>query len=345
MTTPIIRSHAGLRGIAALAVVMHHYRQNLTPALDLDKYTLAFDGAGAFVDLFFVLSGFILAANYNHWFANGIKASDATTFLRKRLARIYPLHLATLALMLLLLIVNGQRLPLTSDLLENFFLIHAWGMNEVYILNFPSWSISAEWMLYLLFPILAYLCSGTTSRVLLFTLAICAYFALFIFGDGLELDEPLSLWRAIPAFVIGMALFVHREKVDGLTPALRSGMQIVTFGLIAMLLHFGILSILLVPLFAVLVILTRGDKGVLSLGMGWSPFVWLGEISYSIYMLHVPVRAVMYLVFGKLALSTDDPNCAVAFVVSCLTVTICCGVLSYRWFESPARRLISGGNA
>ncbi|MEY1556921.1 acyltransferase family protein [Yoonia sp. R2331] len=337
-----IRSHAGLRGIAALAVVLLHYRQNLTPAFDIDQYTQFLAGAGAFVDLFFVLSGFILAANYTHWFSDGVGLTQVKGFLQRRVARIYPLHLATIIAFIGLLAVAGKPMPAASDVIENLLMIHAWGMNDVYILNFPSWSISAEWMLYLLFPFFAFACARPTIWTSLVAAATIAYAALFAFGDGFDINERLSLWRAIPAFIFGMSLFVYRDADTGLSATARNVLQVLSlFGIVAIL-HSGSLSILLIPLFSLLVLITRKDTGSVAAGLGVRPLVWLGDISYSIYMLHVPIRAAMYLVFGKLGLDLATPQNATVFVVVCLAATLLCGALSFRLFETPARRWVGG---
>jgi peptidoglycan/LPS O-acetylase OafA/YrhL len=109
-----------------------------------------------FVDLFFVVSGFVIARQY---FGRVNDAGSIGRFLWRRLARIYPLHLATLAFYLALAGAlhfgaartdNPARYPL-SDLPAQFLLLHAF-VGERLTFNFPSWSLSAEMFCYLLFP-------------------------------------------------------------------------------------------------------------------------------------------------------------------------------------------------
>src|SRR4051812_26735215 len=89
-----IRSHTALRGVAALFVVIYHFVPQLRPTLDVDSYTHALSRGPLWVDFFFILSGYILCYVYAVRPGTGRRA--ATEFLWARIARIYPLHLATL---------------------------------------------------------------------------------------------------------------------------------------------------------------------------------------------------------------------------------------------------------
>src|SRR5882757_7286140 len=89
-----IRSHTALRGIAALLVVIFHYRGIAEPAFNVDAITSFFAKGYLWVDCFFMLSGFILCHRYGT--SPGETLANSTLFLKARFARIYPLHLATL---------------------------------------------------------------------------------------------------------------------------------------------------------------------------------------------------------------------------------------------------------
>jgi len=91
---PDIQSHTALRGIAALLVVAVHYRITLLPALDVDQFTDFFSTGYMWVDLFFILSGYILFYVYST--SPGASLESASFFFRARFARVYPLHVATL---------------------------------------------------------------------------------------------------------------------------------------------------------------------------------------------------------------------------------------------------------
>ena len=153
------RHQDGLRIIAAGAVVVLHYSDYFKDDA-IGRFMVAHTWHfNLFVDLFFVVSGFVIARQY---FGRVNDAASIGRFLWRRLARIYPLHLATLAFYMALAGAlhfgaartdNPARYPL-SDLPAQFLLLHAF-IGERLTFNFPSWSLSAEMFCYLLFPAVA----------------------------------------------------------------------------------------------------------------------------------------------------------------------------------------------
>ena len=332
-----ILSHTGLRGVAALLVVLHHYLAVLDPG----RVTQFFDGASACVDLFFILSGFILTALYADHFAQGVNASAVGPFILRRLARIYPLHLLTLGLMLLTILQRGDDLrPMIPEVLQNLALIHAWGGLDRFALNFPSWSISGEWAAYLAFPVLAYVLAQRGGWVLLMTLALAGYATLATLDLGLALDERLGLLRALPGFALGMCLWPLARALPSGPSKLLSLLQIGVAIAIVMLMHQTGPTLFLLPLFALLLLLTWQDHGPLARALAWTPLHRLGLWSYGIYLLHVPTRQVMYFVWPKLPVPALAPEFeTLAFVSLCFLLTLLLSALSYRYFEMPARAI------
>ena len=157
MTLGTTRHQDGLRIIAAGAVVVLHYSDYFKD-VPIGRFMVAHTWHfNLFVDLFFVVSGFVIARQY---FGRVNDAASIGRFLWRRLARIYPLHLATLAFYMALAGAlhfgaartdNPARYPL-SDLPAQFLLLHAF-IGERLTFNFPSWSLSAEMFCYLLFPL------------------------------------------------------------------------------------------------------------------------------------------------------------------------------------------------
>ena len=154
-----IRPLTSLRIGAAIWVLVYHFRDHL--GLDLDRLGLVAKGYLG-VDLFFILSGFILS----HVYLSRVeeKRFNYGSFLWARLSRIYPVHLVTLAATMAIWLVAmkmGARFdPVAFDpkvLPQHLLLIHAWGTTPSVQWNFPSWSISAEWFAYLIFPVAAVL--------------------------------------------------------------------------------------------------------------------------------------------------------------------------------------------
>ena len=154
-----IVSHTSLRGIAAMAVFWGHYSDVF--ARDVGGWNLFVPHTHLGVDLFFMLSGFVLYHVYASQFLTGVTGPRWGAFMRQRLLRIYPLHLVTLLAVLVLM-----RFELPGDGLWilglNLTLTHAWGLTDQFIFNAPSWSISAEFAAYLVFPFMV-LATGTRA--------------------------------------------------------------------------------------------------------------------------------------------------------------------------------------
>ena len=296
-----------LRFFAAFWVVLFHYWPNLaaaaTPALVAKGYLG--------VELFFVLSGFILCHVYLAGFEDGrFRYAD---FLWARLARIYPMHLATLigmGLMAGLAIAAG--LPVDHNILSlvalpaNLALVQAWGVTTVAGWNHPSWSISAEWFAYLTFPIFALVAMRLRNKPGLAILGavalMCGLYAWFPRFAGFPLTRATIAWgalRIVPCFALGSALFLAwRTHVANRRTALVGA---AFFGALAILcalieapdaftvLAFGGLIISLAQV-------SRAGSRLGSSGL----LVYLGEISYSIYMICIPWQVVFVNVAVKI---------------------------------------------
>ncbi|MBW8882454.1 MAG: acyltransferase, partial [Asticcacaulis sp.] len=172
------------------------------------------------VELFFVLSGFILSHVYLEAFRTG--RFSYRDFLWARLARIYPLHLAItagLGLLILALAVAGvhagDKLVVWSSLPAQLTLTQAWGLAPHGGWNHPSWSISAEWFAYLTFPAFAMAALGLWRRPrLAFALAVALLVGLYIGFEaiaGFPLTRATMFWgalRIVPCFALGCATWL-----------------------------------------------------------------------------------------------------------------------------------------
>gem|GEM_PF-4208853 len=196
-----------LRFAASIAIVLHHY-----------LFGLSVEGVfGALihrlylgVDMFFILSGYILMHVYHDQIRNG--RFHLGDFLRNRIARIYPIHLASL---LLALWLWGGITP-GYEILTNVFLVQAWGPSGGLWLNFPAWSVSAEAFAYLLFLPLAFVVVRVNATLAL-GMAVGLYVLTWelVLRSGLELTElstSYSMLRAVPEFILGLALYQWRGR-------------------------------------------------------------------------------------------------------------------------------------
>jgi peptidoglycan/LPS O-acetylase OafA/YrhL len=189
-----IRPLTGLRGIAACWVVIFHFRGN-----EAEGYTGQIVKHGYLaVDIFFVLSGFVMARSYKHLFQKGFGSRHYVTFLIRRLARVWPLY-AVVTLVYTLLYIGGfgssripsTRLPYLLPL--NLGMVQAWGIGES--IDRPAWSISTEFGAYLLFPLLAFL-TVFSRGIVVILVGVSAFLGLGLlaaFAQPRGLSGPLDL--------------------------------------------------------------------------------------------------------------------------------------------------------
>src|SRR5262249_33825967 len=150
----------GIRALAALLVLGMHTEQNVP--FGLDSFLPFFARGYLGVDFFFVLSGFIITHVYFASLASPSR-SAVQIFLWHRFIRLYPVHITVLAgLVAVFSLAHAAGCTFThpqewqwNELLWQLTLLHAWGVTATPGWNAPSWSISAEWFAYLLFPLLA----------------------------------------------------------------------------------------------------------------------------------------------------------------------------------------------
>jgi len=279
----------GIRAVAAVFVVFFHFGDNLVTLFPWMSFLRPFYKSGDMgVDLFFLLSGFILSLNYLDKFRAFSKHSYFQ-FLGARLARVYPVHLFTL-LLLTLFVLSARHFDVKTNLahysgftwLTNVFLIQVWpGFNRGLTWNFPSWSISAEWFAYLLFPFFAIEISRSKRLFLWGSLALCLYAVPSLFG----LEQNSVRWallRVSSEFLAGCFLFrIYRSGIACPVRPWLSGLACISVCAIGS--YFDVSRALSLPFFALLIWgLATYPGGFLS---GRAAVYW-GKVSYSLYMTH-----------------------------------------------------------
>jgi peptidoglycan/LPS O-acetylase OafA/YrhL len=342
-----VPSLTGVRALAALLVLGLHAEQNVPVGL---QSLLPFFARGYLgVDFFFVLSGFIITHVY---LANLAQPSTAATriFLWHRFVRIYPVHVAVLAgLMVLLAIGRVAGIPLnnpedwsSADLLWNLTLLHAWGFVDHPSWNVPSWSISAEWFAYLLFPLLApalMWLSDRTTALLAAVAALGATAVLFAVAGW-----SLNTWVGAPAlcrvfgeFLCGAALSRAVALGPGLPPRAGDLLGAGSFAAFLLGASVGVPDFALVALLALTVLGAATAESFFARTLGGTAPVWLGEISYSIYMVHFPVLIVMRRLWERMGFAEwAASGRLLAFLVT-VAVVIALAALMFYVMVRPAR--------
>ena len=346
---PQIDALTGLRGVAAWFVVLYHIRESFAPSLPAPVIA-AFAKGYLAVDLFFVLSGFVLWITWGQRFAHeGLRA--ALPFIRKRIARVWPLHAVVLTATVgfaLVIAATGRPLPTTyrwEELPLHYLLVQNWGFTSDLAWNDPSWSISTELAAYLLFPLAAVALApamrlGARLRVacavaatVAIAVALDRYFAAHgaaLLGDSIA---QLGLIRCLALFACGMLMAILWQASR--TAALIAGVAALAFGLWWFV---GARETLAAPLmFAALVPFVAVTSNLWRNPLASRLFVYLGEISYSTYLVHF----LLWTLF-KIAFVTDARDVPLALGTLYLALTFVASVALYRIVEVPARNWLSG---
>lgn len=336
-----LRALTSLRFLAAAWVVMYTFWPDLNVGLVPVAVTKGYLG----VETFFILSGFILSHVYLQ--AAGEKQFRYGGFLWARVARVYPLHLATLAgVMALGLAAVAAGMTIHGDVLSwaslpaQLTMTHAWGLAPAAGFNHPSWSISAEWFAYLAFPAFSFVAWRLRSRPWL----AVAGAALFLAGlylafetvAGFSLTEATFRWgalRIVPCFALGCALYLAYRRA----PLKRAGLWTAGFATaMAVSASLGAWDGVTVLLAGGLIL---GLASLTNAGAGWlasKPAVYLGEISYSIYMVCVPWQILAVNLAARMT-GAEDKRLSVAVWLAVVALLPVVAAASYHLLERPAR--------
>jgi peptidoglycan/LPS O-acetylase OafA/YrhL len=337
----------GLRFLASLAIVLYHFvpytdRGHASPDFWSGRLSVA-------VDLFFVISGIVIA---NGYLGRTSSWREYAQFIRRRFARLYPLHLATLgfyaaigaaAAIGILRVANESKYAF-NEIGANLLLVHAWGFSSQLSFNYVSWSISAEWFVYLLFPLIAWAAAKPGSLIGVgVLLAACIAISHSGVGRGLPyLTWDYSILRALPSFALGVWMCANRELVAGIIGPQRAAAGLALSALLlAVFMVAGSSQYVLVgAAYGIVTFAFLCDIGQFRTPLAWEPISRLGTLTYSIYMLH-PVVATVLLTFLAPKLLGTSFWAAVAAIAVAIPVTIAIAILSHRFFEEPARQMLA----
>jgi peptidoglycan/LPS O-acetylase OafA/YrhL len=376
----------GIRALAALLVLGMHTEQNVPFGLDslLPFFARGYLG----VDFFFILSGFIITHVYLASFASP-NLSAVQIYLWHRFIRLYPVHITILVgLVAIISFVSSAGFALNNpqewqwkDLVWQLTLLHAWGVTTSPGWNVPSWSISAEWFAYLLFPLLAPALMRVRERGIALLISVAALAATaFLFTMA---SWKLNSWVGAPAltrvfgeFLCGAALCravaLTEEAPVPIGDILATGAFVaILFGVLAV---FGDFTLFAFLAFAIFIAATRGDllatgafvaflfgasagledfalvaflaliifgaatsRGHVTRVLGSRPFIWLGEISYSIYMVHFPVLIVIRRFCERLGFAQWPAAGKMLAFIATVALVIALAAMLFYVVERPAR--------
>lgn len=351
----------GLRFVAAAQVLLYHTYPHTAPGTP--AWVKALIGHGYVgVSLFFVLSGFILAYNYEE----GIRAGTVTwrAFWWARFARVYPVYLLGLLVAIPpFLLGPGRTLAsafgrVAANVGASAVMLQAWWPRKACQVNCPGWSVSVEATFYLLFPILILLAARLSRRGLLRSAGIAwavslalpvAYLLISPDGHAAVTTASGGVWLAalkyhplvrVAEFCIGVAagsLFLRRSEdarmwrladaaAVGAIAAVLAGAAFIPYPL----LHNGLLA----GLFAILVYALADGGGFVGRVLGGTRWRLPGEASYALYILHIPVGTWVVYAFRTAGVPLPPMG---LFALTC-AVSLAAAVVTFRFVEEPARR-------
>ena len=341
-----------LRGLAALGVLFWHYGAhfNATPLAD---WLSPFYNAGLYlVDVFFVLSGFLLGTLYS-------EPSSWRAFLFKRMARLFPLHWVTLVVVAVLqhwyMQLTGAGFIYTYNDSLHFFLnlglLQYVGLQEGFSFNGPAWSISVEWLVNLIFVMLLLL--PRLRGALTATLVIGSATSLWFLGG--RVIESSSLWGWLdPALVrgvfgfftgVGLASIMQSKPAlshlwDGI--GLTAGATLIVFMNNRELQQMSGVDFAIVGLAIPGMVAGFINGATLVRVSQWRGLVWLGEVSFSVYLWHFPAQIVMGMI---VACGTEIQFTSTWVLVGFITTCYVVGHLSFVFLERPAQRFATESKA
>ncbi len=311
----------GLRGLAACMVLVFH----ATWTHSLKDISIV-QNSWLFVDLFFVLSGFVIANRYIGHMHSG---KDKIAYGISRFFRIYPLHLFYLLLFVLLHfvvlklsstgLISGKMTetnePFLTQLFANIFLLHSTGITPNNAFNLPSWSISAEAVAYFFFFLVSAIGLTNKYRPLLWA-ALGLIFGAILFSaskvDALDTTYQFGAVRAIFGFCLGVSMrglaehLLDSQLVKDNSNKFKAA-QYLGFLLVLWILHVGEagnpITFLAPFIFAFFITsLAVQEKGALNAVLTSKPFRFLGVVSYGVYLIHLLVIIVLKNVVDILGL-------------------------------------------
>ena len=333
------------RSLAAFSMIIYHYGLNIYP-FNTEQFSYIFKQADVGVSFFYLLSGFVMM------FAYGKKSTlNQRDYFKARFARVYPVYLLAILLVLIHYTLNHQNIDYTG-LFLNILAVQAWVPAKAISFNSPAWSLAVEFFFYAAFPFtLKYLFTKTNFKktaiaVIIFWLASQVLFNLVYYSHyykGVESNLHNFLYyfpiMHLSSFLIGTLAGYYFLNINS---KVQRNYDLILIFIVALLIvilkfptglnyHNGLLAVIFVPF----IILLSLNNGAMSRLFNKPAFVFLGEISYSMYILQYPVFTWVRSALKQVGIRDDTP----VFYISLSLLVIISGI-SYRFIETPLRTKI-----
>jgi len=327
------------------------------------------------VDLFFVFSGFLMYALYQNKLSS---ARDAAAFMKRRLARLYPVHLFMLILMTTFAFLRvllhdmglaeqqpAEILPFEvgssenwNSFFANLFMIHATGLTDSLTFNFPSWTISGDFIAYSLFALLMIVSPprNLTHFIPLLLIAAILYAFLFVQKPDMDITYDYGAIRVVAGFIVGMFgafLFLNIRNNTIQYPKSTSGAVATIFEFVAVsafvlfVIYMPEKQQFLVSFFALFfVVVFAFNAGLISKIMSNGFFLYLAKISYSLYMVHIIIAIVMGMIADRFIIpnlpeiSSSYAWIGDVYLMVYVGIVIAFAHFTWQYIEVPGNRII-----
>lgn len=328
----------GLRGVFALTVALSHFFGS-----QYSWHNYPFQNAYISVDFFFILSGFVLSHVYSQAISSGLMSDRK--FIFYRFARMYPLHIATMAIVGIIYLLTLRGFPFDEPFISgiaNIFLLQNMGFVNNWNWNDPSWSISVEfWVSVFLVP---WCIRRVKTNMLLFISLMCYTVLYTSFGSLMIAHEMMygivtsGFVRCIAGVTLGIAVCrmargMRQVELNHIQKSIIGCIDVILFATVVYLVYqknpIGKFSFLPIPLIALLILSLATLSSWFHQVISSRVPAWLGDISYSVYLIHTPIILIMGAALSPLNLP---------FVIKLLifvALTLLLSQLTHRFFEKP----------
>jgi peptidoglycan/LPS O-acetylase OafA/YrhL len=365
-----IKALAGARALPPLLLVLYHYHEG-HGYQHLRLFDVLVAKGYLWVEFFFALSGFILVHVYSsrvETFRRG--GGGYVEFLKARLARLYPLHIATLLIMLFMMVVlnalaasggyhsiyqgPGYHPYATwGSFIANLFLVQAWHTVPQLSWNGVAWFVSVEFFLCLIFPLYLWIAQGALWRGI--ALIVVGFATLWVMaqvsGHGLDVTYDFGIVRGMADFAIGVGMaMLYRDVQPAMAQRPDWQFSAAQLGAIALFFYAIYLGwshrptdFWVVPPMVLIIFTVAFDKGILARALSTRPLLLLGEMSFAIYMGQT--TWLQFIRFAEARIYPGVANTPTTHIVEpivLVTVCILWGWLLYVTVEKPASSALRG---
>lgn len=335
-----------LRGIAALGVAIFHFHYYFDAGPNFFVLLPFYNGAPFLVDLFFILSGFLLTQVYSN-------INSYLELLIRRIARLFPLQWLSLIIVMVgqyfYNLIYGKpfiyTLNDTYHFILNVFLLQETGLQKGFSFNGPSWSISVEWIINLIF--FAFIQKAKLLITVSFIFIVASLALIVIFAGNLTYLIQLfgfldtGLLKACFGFFVGVLTaklvnHIHLKNNANLA------WDIAAFICIPALLYFlastrinNIIGfqVAAVGLLMPLMIVSISNGLIFKKLLAIKPLTWLGDISYAVYLLHFPIQIFIFMFRKHLPFPLNSGEAILCYLILVTTVSH----FVFIYFERPAQ--------